>query len=91
MAAAHEPLTTDALHEMIGLRRPGIGPLDGGTRLGDIAVTGVDRLWLVAAIEDRFGIEFPADLVTAVETVGDLIHYTNLKVEQRRADIGADR
>lgn len=51
-------------------------------RLDALGLDGFSRLSLVAALEAAHGIEFPADLITALETVDDLIHYTNIKVGQ---------
>jgi acyl carrier protein len=60
------------------------GELTDGTRLTDAGLTGVDLLRLVAAIEDRFAIDFPADLLTVVATVGDLLHFTEVKASLGR-------
>lgn len=59
------------------------GALAPASRLDDVGIHGFGRLSLVAAIESVHGVEFPADLLTALETVDDLVHYTNLKAGQR--------
>jgi acyl carrier protein len=60
------------------------GDLDDDARLADVGLVGVHRLSLLTVIEDAFDVEFPADLMTALDTVDDLLHYTNLKLEQLR-------
>lgn len=52
-------------------------------RLADVGVVGVDLLACIALLEDRFAIEFPADLLSAIETVDDLVYYTAVKASQR--------
>ena len=59
------------------------GPLASTDRLSDLGLTGLDLLVCIAALEDRFGVEFPADLVAAMETVDDLVHYTAIKRSQQ--------
>jgi acyl carrier protein len=60
-----------------------IGDVDRDDRLADRGLVGLDMLACLAELERRFGIGFPDDLVAALSTVDDLIHYTNLKREQR--------
>jgi acyl carrier protein len=55
------------------------GPLDPADRLDAVGLTGFDLLRLVAAIEDVYAVEFPADLVTTFETVEDLTYFTTTK------------
>jgi acyl carrier protein len=59
------------------------GPLAPTDRLADVGLSGLDLLTCVAALEDRFGVEFPADLVPALETVDDLVYFTAIKQSQR--------
>lgn len=59
------------------------GPLAPTDRLADVGLSGLDLLACVAALEDRFGVEFPADLVSAMETVDDLVYFTAIKRSQR--------
>lgn len=40
----------------------------------DLGADWLDRLELVIAIEDRFGVEIGEDVVDRIEAVGDLIH-----------------
>ena len=40
----------------------------------DLGLDWLDRLELVLAIEDRFGVEISDDVVERIEAVGDLIH-----------------
>jgi acyl carrier protein len=40
----------------------------------DLGADWLDRLELVIAIEDRFGIEIGDDVIDRIEAVGDLIH-----------------
>jgi acyl carrier protein len=40
----------------------------------DLGADWLDRLELVIAIEDRFGVEIAEDVVERIEAVGDLIH-----------------
>lgn len=60
------------------------GPLHGHERLDEhVGLSGFERLQLLTSIEHRFGIEFPADLITAMETVDDVTYYTTVKLAQR--------
>lgn len=59
------------------------GVLGPETVLEDIGITGLARLWLISWFEASCGIDFPADLVGALETVDDLCHLVSLKLEQR--------
>jgi len=51
-------------------------------RLEDIGVYGMERLQVVSSIEALYDVHFPDDLVTALETVGDLTYYARLKIDQ---------
>jgi acyl carrier protein len=62
------------------------GPLEERSSLAGAGITGIHRLWVLAALEDRYRIEFPADLLSAIESVDDLTYYTRIKVEQREED-----
>lgn len=44
---------------------------------------GVRRYGLVAGLETRFAVEFPADLLGVLESVDDLIHYTTVLAGHR--------
>jgi acyl carrier protein len=62
------------------------GPLRGHERLDEhLGLSAFERLQLVTSIEHRYGIEFPADLITAMETVEDVTHYTAVKLAQKPA------
>jgi acyl carrier protein len=61
------------------------GPLDSRTPLADAGLTGFGLLQLVDGLERELGIEFPPDLLTALETVDDLAHYTRLKIDQKES------
>jgi acyl carrier protein len=58
------------------------GPIAPETSLAQLGVIGLVRLQLVAALEERFGIQFPGELIGAIETVESLAHYTTIKVSQ---------
>lgn len=58
------------------------GAIEASHRLDDIDLSGIVRLPLIARLEDAYGIRFPADLLTAIETVDDLLYYANTKVAQ---------
>jgi hypothetical protein len=60
------------------------GPLSDDTILGELLVAGPARYELIAVIENDYDIEFPADLLTVLETVGDLAAFTNVKASQAR-------
>ena len=59
------------------------GPLAPSARLCDLGLVGLGLLDCITAIEERYDIEFPADLLSAMETVDDLLYYTNTKLSQR--------
>ena len=61
---------------------PVAGPVQPQARLVDIGLDGLDLLVCIGLIEARYGIEFPADLLPALETVDDLLHYTAVKRSQ---------
>lgn len=58
------------------------GPLAPQTPLAQAGLVGLARLRVIWWLESTWGIEFPADLVTAVETVDDLCHYAAVKLDQ---------
>jgi hypothetical protein len=77
------PLTCDLLRDLV---RNACG-FDPGQVRADSYLDDITRGrlggWLtICAIEARFGIEFPADLVSSMETVDDLLYYTEIKVSQ---------
>lgn len=77
-------LTCEALRSLVAAAcGADPGALTPGTRLDDVDRDGLGRLMLVAAIESAFAIDFPADLLTALETVDDLLYFTNVKVAHR--------
>lgn len=43
--------------------------------LNDLGADWLDRLELIMAIEDQFGVEIPDSIVEQLKTVGDLIRY----------------
>jgi acyl carrier protein len=51
--------------------------------LTELGVGGLGLYALIVAIEQRFGIDFPADLVGSLDTVDDLLHFTAVKISQR--------
>lgn len=58
-----------------GAGRLSEGPVYAGDRLKDL---GLSRLWLLAVLielEDKFGIEFPPDVVDGFRSVGDITFY----------------
>jgi hypothetical protein len=60
------------------------GPLARTERLTDVGLVGLDLLSAVTAIEDRFDITLPADLLPALETVDDLLHFAAVARGHRR-------
>lgn len=79
-----EGLTYEGLRDLVvDCRGSDPGRCDDGTRLDDIELTDLTLLCVVATLEAQHRIEFPADLVSALETVGDLVHFTNVKIDQR--------
>ena len=66
------------------------GRLEGSMSLEAARIVGIDRMLLFACIEQAYRIDFPADLVAAVETVDDLLYYVTVKVDQLRAPDGRD-
>lgn len=83
-----EDLSCDSLRGFV-VEHCGIDPgqLDPQLTLADLQLTGVHRLRLIAGLEHVHQIDFPAELLSALETVGDLIYFTNIKIDQRRGDI----
>jgi acyl carrier protein len=65
--------------DVCGLR---LDQLDLNSRLSEIGLEGMDLLACVGLIETRYGIEFPHDLLPALETLDDLLHYTAVKRSQ---------
>jgi acyl carrier protein len=67
------------------VERGGVDPgeLAPASRLADLGFVGFDLLLLIAVVEDAYQVDFPADLVTALETVDDLLHYIQVKASQR--------
>jgi acyl carrier protein len=73
-------LTPDRLREVVQEAcrfDPGVLPPDA--RLDDVVGPGVNRLVLVTALEAAYDVEFPDHLLDVIETVDDLIHFTNVK------------
>lgn len=61
------------------------GAVHPETRLDEVERGGLGRYTLICGIEERFDIDFPADLVSALETVDDLLYFTATKIDQREA------
>ena len=62
-----------------GIGRSGDSPVRAGDRLKDL---GLSRLWLLAVLidlEDKFGIEFPPDVVDGFRSVGDITFYIHAR------------
>lgn len=59
------------------------GPLAPAVRLDDVGLHGFDLCLCISFLEDRFGIEFPADLLASMETVDDLVYFTTTKIGHR--------
>jgi acyl carrier protein len=56
------------------------GPIAAATRLADAQLVGCNAVAVLAALEERYRIDhFPADLCTSLETVDDLVYFTNTK------------
>ena len=82
-AATPEPPGTPWLRDLV--RRYGgfdPGPVRPDMPLSELDRGGLGRYALICALEDRFAIEFPADLIDALETVDDLLHFTAVKIDQ---------
>lgn len=72
------------VHEVVRQARCiATGVLASTDRLSDLGLVGLDLLACVTAVEVRFGIEFPADLVPALETIDDLVYYTATKLSHQ--------
>ena len=78
-SAGEVPLRA-VIREVCGFDPGELGPHD---RLSSIGLEGLDLMGLIAAIEARYGIEFPADLLPAMETVDDLLYFTAVKRSQQ--------
>jgi hypothetical protein len=50
------------------------------TSLAELGLVGYPLFVLVAALEDRYGIELPTELLAALDTVGDVVSFTNANV-----------
>jgi acyl carrier protein len=66
------------------------GLLRAESRLDEVGLAGVALLRLVAGLEDTYGVEFPPDLVTAVDTVDELAWFLGVKIGQRTTPAGKD-
>jgi acyl carrier protein len=79
----HDEMDTATLSALIqeacGVR---VSRLRPELKLSEIGLVGLDLLACIGLIESRYGIEFPADLLSALETVDDLVHYTAVKRSQ---------
>ena len=57
--------------------------LSGGTKLNaDLEIDSVAAMDLIMEIEDSFEIDIPINLVSDIETVGDLVAVVSQRVEQ---------
>jgi acyl carrier protein len=66
------------------------GPLDPRARLDELGLSGVALLRLVAGLEETYGVEFPSDLVTAVDTIDELVWFLGVKISQLPPGDGRD-
>ena len=65
------------------------GALADGVLLGDVGLSGLGRLLFVNELELTYGIELPVDLIDVLETVGDVRHFVQVKVEQQAGPWGS--
>jgi len=57
--------------------------LNGGTKLNaDLEIDSVSAMDLIMEIEDSFEIDIPINLVSDIETVGDLVSVVSQRMEQ---------
>lgn len=59
------------------------GPLTPDARLDDLGLSGLARLRLVLGLETAYGVELPADLVSAIEIVDELAWFVGVKLGQK--------
>jgi acyl carrier protein len=59
-----------------------LGDFDAKASLHQMRISGFCYLQVIAAIEEQYDIEFPPDLLSAIETAGDLMHFANVKISQ---------
>lgn len=88
---ATSPPDLPALREQVR-RHCGFDPgaLRAEARLDEVGLAGVALLRLVAGLEETYGVEFPSDLVTAVDTVDELAWFLGVKIGQRSPAAGSD-
>lgn len=84
MPRASDRVDGTALRRLV-VERCGFDPgeLAPEVRLADRGFVGFDLLHVIATVEDAYQVDFPADLITALETVDDLLHYIEVKASQR--------
>jgi acyl carrier protein len=82
---AHPPDVT-TLREQIR-RHCGFDPgvISAEASLDQLRVTGLARLRLVVGLETTYQVELPADLISAIDTVDELLWFVGVKLEQRAA------
>lgn len=66
------------------------GPLTAEARLDDLGLAGLARLRLVAGLEASYRIDLPADLVSALDTVDELLGFVGIKIDQQTDHGGGD-
>jgi acyl carrier protein len=66
------------------------GPLDAAARLDELGLAGVALLRLVAGLEETYRVEFPSDLMTAVDTIDELVWFLGVKISQGPEGAGRD-
>ena len=73
---------------LLATRACGVDPgaLSDEVELATAGWSGVPLLLLVHELEETYRIELPLDLIGALETVGDIRYFVQVKVEQRVAD-----
>ena len=61
-------------------------PAWSGVTFDALGVQAFDRMALVARLEQDHGVRFPADLLSVIDSVDDLAHFLEVKVEQAASD-----
>lgn len=62
------------------------GAMTEATLLRDCGLSGLNLLIVIQHLELIDNVAYPADLVSSLESVGDLIYYANVKLAQRSRD-----
>jgi len=58
------------------------GFLEDELSLEEVDLVGANLYQLVRALETLFRIDFPTDLIASFETIGDVVYYTIVKIDQ---------